>query len=350
MNEKSSMMYNQQSQIFSYLTIFIMIAMIASSCEKESEGAKYAYNNFVPSHFPMPDLHLDSLPSEAKILLGKKLFYDPILSIDSTISCASCHKSEFAFADNVAFSNGVFMRPGTRNSPSLANVVYQKKLLREGGVPTLEMQILVPIQEHNEFNSNIIEISEKLKRNKTYRELADLAFGREIDPFVITRSIAAFERILISGNSRYDQFLNGKTSLSPTELYGKELFFSSKTNCSSCHGSFLFTNQTYENNGLYELYNDIGRKRLTDLDEDEAHFKVPSLRNVGLTAPYMHDGSISSLDEVIDHYNSGGRLHKNKSKLVQPLNLTIDDKKALLAFLSTLTDDTFIKNKYFKND
>ncbi len=343
-------MEQKQVSILKCIRNIFIVIVFASSCGKESEGTKFNYNDFVPSHFPLPDIHPDSFPTEAKVLLGKKLFYDPILSLDSTISCASCHKSEKAFADNVALSNGVFQRPGVRNSPSLANVVYQKKLLREGGLPTLEMQILVPIQEHNEFNENILTITDKLKRDKNYRDLALSSFSREIDPFVITRSIAAFERILISGDSKYDRFSNGKEALTATEMLGKELFFSTKTNCSSCHGTFLFTNQTFENNGLYEVYKDIGRKRLTELDEDEALFKVPSLRNVALTAPYMHDGSMATLEDVLNHYNSGGKMHKNKSSLIRPLNLSEGETQALVAFLKTLSDVSFINNKYFKNE
>jgi cytochrome c peroxidase len=332
-------------------SIVLFVLLIISACVKEEEGTTFDYSNFIPSHFPAPDLAFEDLPTEAKIKLGKKLFYDPIMSADGTISCASCHNPNLAFSDDVALSLGVNGALGTRNAPTLANMVYQKRLLREGGLPTLEMQVLVPIQEHNEFNTNILLIADKLNQSKPYRDLSVAAFGRsEIDAFVITRSIAAFERVLVSGDSKYDQSIQGKAKLNEMETLGKELFFSDKTQCSSCHGTFLFTNQTFQNNGLYLQYNDAGKKRFTDLDTDDATFKVPTLRNIALTSPYMHDGSIQTLEAVIEHYNSGGQPHQNKSHLIHPLDLTKTEKEALLTFLKTLTDQTFINNKYFRNE
>ncbi len=320
------------------------------SCVKDLERENYNYLDFVPSHFPLPNIAEDSFPSESKVALGRKLFYDPIMSRDSTISCASCHNPALAFSDEVALSLGVDKRLGTRNSPSLANVVYQKLLLREGGIPTLEQQILVPIQEHNEFDNNMLVIVKKIKNNNEYTNLAKSAFNREPDPFVITRAIAAFERTLISGNAKYDKAINDKIKLSAIESQGKDLFFSEKTNCSSCHSGFLFTNQGFENNGLYQEYKDEGRKRLTGLDSDDARFKVPSLRNIELTAPYMHDGSIATLEGVIDHYSDHVVNHVNKSNLVKSLQLTKEEKTAMLAFLKTLTDYEFINNKRFRNE
>lgn len=335
------------------LVLIISLTIHLYSCEKDvKEVTVFKYEDLIPSHFVIPDIEVDSFPTEAKIKLGKKLFYDPVLSIDSTISCSSCHKQEYAFADNVALSNGVFQRSGTRNSPSIANVVYQKRLLREGGIPTLEMQILVPIQEHNEFDNNIVSISEKLNNNEVYKSMAHEAFGRDVDPFVITRAIAAFERVLISGESTYDKYITTKNEgyLSKEAIEGIKLFNSNKTNCSSCHSGILFTNQEYENNGLYEYYNDIGKERLTNMDSDNGRFKIPSLRNIEITSPYMHDGSIKTLEEVIEHYNNGGSNHRNKNSMVKPLNLTEIEKKQLKAFLIALTDKNFINNKYYMNE
>ncbi len=334
-----------------YFALLLVLTILSLySCVKDMEGTKFNYLDFVPSHFPIPDMPQDSFPTELKVAFGRKLFYDPILSRDGTISCASCHNPSLAFSDDVALSLGVEKRLGTRNSPSLANVVYQKALLREGGIPTLEQQILVPIQEHNEFDDNMLVIVKKIKNDKEYVNLAKSAFNREIDPFVITRSIAAFERTLISGNAKYDKAINDKLKLTAIESQGKDLFFSEKTNCSRCHGSILFTNQGFENNGLYEHYQDEGRKRLTGLDSDDARFKVPSLRNIELTAPYMHDGSITTLEGVIEHYSDNVANHVNKSNLVRSLQLTKEEKSALLAFLKTLTDYEFINNKIFKNE
>jgi cytochrome c peroxidase len=202
------------------------------------------------------------------------------------------------------------------------------------------MQILVPIQEHDEFNTNILDIVEKLKKDSSYTQASRIAYNREIDPFVITRAIANFERSLISGNSDFD-----KNNFSSSALNGKNLFMSNKTNCSQCHSGFNFTNYTFENNGLYTNYADSGRMRLTQIESDRARFKVPTLRNAQLTAPYMHDGSIKTLEEVVAHYNTGGKIHANKSTLIKPLGLTQQEQNDIVAFLNTLTDYTFINNK-----
>lgn len=332
--------------IFCFLPL---IAILFSACTENREGTSFSYLKLVPSHFDPPFLNQDSFPSEEQIILGRKLFFDPIMSVDSTISCGSCHKPEFAFSDTSAFSLGVNHAIGTRNTPTLSNVVYQKKLLREGGLPSLEMQVLVPIQEHNEFNFNIIELAERLNKIKAYRDLSFDAYNMQPNPFVITRSIAAFERILFSGESKYDSLLRGEANFTITEKLGMDLFFGNKTHCSSCHGTILFTNQTFENNGLYTQYVDSGRKRLTLSEDDDGRFKVPTLRNIELTAPYMHDGSIKTLKQVIEHYNKGGHPHKNKNTKVKPLGLTDEEKNALISFLYTLTDQKFISNKYLSH-
>ncbi|MBK9993558.1 MAG: cytochrome-c peroxidase [Saprospiraceae bacterium] len=276
----------------------------------------------------------------------KKLFYDKRLSIDSTVSCASCHKQSRGFADNVSLTPGVFGRAGVTNAPTLANIAYHPYFTREGGLPTVEMQVLVPIAEHNEFGFNIVEIEQRLKADAAYQEMAMKAYGRSLDPFVITRSISTYERSIISGNSKYDDYTHGKAILSKEEMLGKDLFFSEKTNCSQCHSGFNFTNYEFKNNGLYEIYSHPGRFRLTKKESDVALFKTPSLRNVGFTAPYMHDGSIATLTEVVNHYNSGGRNHIHKSNLIRPLGLTENEKKALVAFLHTLDDYVLLTNPY----
>ncbi|MCH2046924.1 MAG: c-type cytochrome, partial [Saprospiraceae bacterium] len=218
--------------------------------------------------------------------------------------------------------------------------------LREGSVPTLEMQILVPIQEHNEFNHNIVDIAEELAKDSSYQQMARAAYGRDFDYYVLTRAIANFERTILSGNSRYDQqFLQGKKNvLTSRELAGKALFFSEKTGCYHCHSGFDFSNYAFENNGLYNQYQDIGRMRVTGDSVDLALFKVPSLRNVGETAPYMHDGSIATLEEVIAHYNNGGENHPQKSNQIKSLHLSVEEKENIILFLHTLTDWSLTTN------
>lgn len=304
----------------------------------------------IPNGFPKINFPEDNAFTKERWTLGKNLFYDKSLSLDSSISCGSCHNAEFAFSDSVALSFGVKKLIGTQNAPTLTNVAYHPYYTRLGGVSTLEKQILVPIQEHNEFNFNIIEIAKRLKNNSKYQSLSKKAYNRELDYYVITRAISNFERSLISGNSKYDKHKNTSNSkiLNESETKGMNLFFSDKTNCSKCHEGFNFTNYAFENNGLYEKYKDIGRKRLTEKDEDLEKFKIPTLRNISLTAPYMHDGSIKSLENVINHYNTGGKNNSQKSKLIKPLNLSESEKTDLVAFLKTLTDIEFTKNSKFK--
>lgn len=303
----------------------------------------------IPEGFPELVFPQDNEFTEARWELGKRLFFDPILSRDGSISCASCHHPDLAFSEDRPFSAGIEERIGTRNAPTLANVGYHPYLTREGGVPTLEMQVLVPIQEHKEFDFNILSIADRLKEDSSYIASSREAYGREPDAFVITRSISCFERTIISGNSRYDKFLRKKIAgLTDSEMRGKELFFSDHLACAQCHSGFNFTNYTFENNGLYDVYIDLGRFLLTGDDKDIALFKVPTLRNVAVTSPYMHDGSISNLMDVVEHYNTGGHNHPHKSQLLKPLNLTTQNKIDLVAFLGSLTDYDFLSDPKFK--
>lgn len=293
---------------------------------------------------PFPD---ENPFTQQKWELGKRLFYEKALSVDYSISCGSCHKAEIAFSDNVAKSLGAAKLAGRQNAPTLANVAYHPYFTRAGGVATLEKQILVPVQEHDEFNFNIVDIADRLNSMPEYVEMSQQVFGRTPDPYIITRAIATFERTIISGNSAYDKFINrgDRRGITDEVLRGRNLFFSKRTNCSSCHADFNFTNYSFQNNGLYKDYADIGRKRLTGKDEDLALFMVPTLRNIALTAPYMHDGSFNNLKEVLEHYNTGGYDHMNKSEQIRPLNLTSQEKKDLIAFLHSLTDMEFVNNK-----
>lgn len=333
----------------SFCKIFFLVILLSCSigCEDPLPQPKLME---IPEGFPPMEYPQGNEFTQIRWELGKKLFYDPVLSVDSSLSCANCHKQHLAFADDVAFSDGVFGRPGTRNSPSLANIGYHPYFTREGGLSTLEKQILVPIQEHNEFDFNIVLVADRLKRDSFYVQMSREAYDREPDPFVITRAISTFERSLISGNSPYDQFAfqDEKRALNKDEKAGMELFFSDELACSKCHSGFNFSNYAFENNGLYEVYPDPGRFRLTNDPADSARFKVPSLRQIGLTAPYMHDGSLESLEAVIDHYQSGGKDHPHKSEKINPFSLTEKEKRQLIAFLESLTDFEFVENEIFK--
>jgi len=307
----------------------------------------------IPAGFSYPEIPADNMLTAEKISLGKKLFYDKALSTDYSISCASCHKQEFAFGDDVAISEGVEGRLGFRNSPSLANIAYAPVMLKDGGNPSLETQPYVPLETHFEMDFNMVLLVERLKNDPVYVQEFKTVFGKDIDPFGITRALAAFERTLISGNSNYDQyqFQNNKAALNASEINGMNLFFSDELNCASCHGGFLFTDNTFQNNGYFDDYTaDSGRARITWLHDDVGLFRVPSLRNIALTAPYMHDGSVATLSELIDRYMLGGSGHENQSEKIRQFNLTLTEKNDLINFLHALTDETFITNPEFKDE
>lgn len=323
------------------------VPFIISATHKNLAEIK-PYELALPVGFPTPSIPAGNVLTQERIDLGRMLFYDPVLSADSSISCAFCHDQSLAFADFRRVTPGVERRFGNRNSPTLTNVVYNPTLLFDGHLGSLEEQILVPIQEHAEFDFNIVLIGERLRKNPTYVEMSLKAYNRLPDPYVITRAIASFERILISGNSAYDQYVyqNKKSTLSKSQLKGMDLFMN-QLHCTTCHSGFNFTNFTTQNNGLYEHYEDSGRARVTLLVSDRAMFKVPTLRNIELTAPYMHDGSIATLEEVIQHYESGGKNHINKHPIIQPFTLTKRQRKELISFLTSLTDHDFLSNPAF---
>ena len=295
----------------------------------------------IPRHFTDVVHPEDNQLTLARWELGRRLFFETQLSIDNGKSCASCHLPSAAFATNFPTNHGANGAEGTRNSPSLANIGYHPYFTREGGVPTLEMQVLVPIQEENEFNHHILDIADSLKLDSTYVNDAHEAYGSELNAFVITRSISCFERTLVSGESVFDRYHQGESGvLTESELNGFTLFNSK--GCNNCHSGDLLTNFEILNNGLHEEYEDQGLFNLTNDEGDIGKFKVASLRNVALTYPYMYDGSLATLDDVLDHYVSGGSNHANKSDLIQPISLTDSERSDLKAFLHTLTDESFI--------
>lgn len=287
--------------------------------------------------------------SMARWQLGKKLFFEKRLSFDGSLSCGSCHKQEYAFGDNVEFSLGVENRIGVSNSPPLFNLAYHPYFTRAGGVPTLEMQILVPIQDHREFDFNIVEVVRILEQDSAYQHDAKEAYDREFDAFVLTRAIATFERSLISGNSRYDQYMRGDSdALTADEIEGMNLFFSDAIGCDNCHSGILFSNFTFQNNGAVIGSLDSGRIGISKRPEDRGLYKVPSLRNVEVSGPYMHNGSYYSLMDVVEQYSKGGGNHENQSHLVKELNLSESEKLRLVQFLTTLTDVQFLGNSKFE--
>jgi len=295
----------------------------------------------IPIGFPIPEIPEDNKLNKERIYLGKKLFFDKILSRDSSISCASCHRPEYAFTDGLKKAVGIKNRSVTRNTPTLTNIVYNENFLRDGVNPSLEAQVLVPIHEKNEFDFHILLVAERLKKKPEYLDLFEKAYGGIPTPKLITKAIASYERTLISGNSRYDQYVyqNKKYALSSSEIKGLNLF--NELYCVSCHSGFNFSNGEIVSNGLYEKYEDIGKMRVSLKEIDNGCFKVPTLRNIALTAPYMHDGSLQTLEEVIGHYMKGGNDHRNKHPFIKPFILSKTDRNNLVSFLKSLTDSSF---------
>ena len=289
---------------------------------------------------------LNNRTVKEKIALGKALFFDKRLSINETVSCANCHVPRFAFTDQKKVSEGVFGRMTTRNSPSILNAGYLPTVMFDGHIEALEKQVIVPIQEHTEMAMDMLTLIKKLRAVPEYQAAAKEIFQRDFDPFVLTRSIAAFERSLISMNSRFDQFYyqNKKNALTQSEVKGWKLF-SEKLYCIKCHPAPYFTTYKTENNGLYvnyELEEDKGRFRIHNDTNEIGFFKIPSLRNIELTYPYMHDGSIKTIEEVIYHYINGGKRDKRQSKLIVPFKLKNKEISELKAFLFSLTDTSFL--------
>lgn len=328
------------------VSILGLFLIVLAGCREELQGPAElkAFVPTLPAGFPDVPYPADNGFTSSRWALGQKLFFDTALSRDSSVSCASCHRPALAFSDDRPVSPGVGGRLGHRNAPSLANVAYHPYYLREGSLPSLEMQVLVPLQEVHELDLEIALAAERLAKDSSYQRMSEEAYGRPFDYYVLVRAIASFERSLLSGNSRYDDYTTRqrREALTPVEKAGMALFFSDRTHCAVCHGGFNFTTYAFANNGLSLSYADSGRYRVTQLDSDLGVFKVPSLRNIAVTAPYMHDGSLPTLRAVIDHYDAGGQPHPNKSPLIQPLHLSHAEKQQLEAFLRSLTDIPFL--------
>lgn len=323
------------------LFVHILIVLcFFTSCKKENTN-NYTYPLEIPKGFPQPAIPENNLPTADRIELGRRLFFDPILSRDSTISCASCHHIDKKFTDGLPISRGIENRIGIRNAPSLLNVAYQPTMFWDGGVPNLEQQILAPIESHFEMDFNLIDVVARLNNIEEYKTLSLKAYNQLPSIFSVTRAIACFERTLYSGTSKYDDYVynNNKNALSASEINGMNIFLGEDGECFHCHGTYLFTDNTFKNNGIFLNYEDSGRARITGFSVDVGKFKVPSLRNVANTAPYMHNGSFTTLEEIVEHYNIGGKPHPNKSGLIQPLNLTAQEKIDLVNFLKALSDE-----------
>ncbi len=318
-----------------------------------------------PAYFGTYKVPEDNQTTEAGVELGRMLFYEKMLSADNTLSCASCHKQEHAFSDERTFSIGVDGKPGKRQSMSLANLVWQTQFFWDGRVSTLEKQALFPIQDSLEMHQPLDKMVGKLQASANYPVKFMNAFGTDqITAELVAKALAQFERTLVSSNSRYDKFIRKEYVLSAQERNGMVLFQTHPTpenglrggNCGDCHGGgYLTFLNGFHNNGLDASPSDPGLGGFTKAAFDNGKFKVPTLRNIAMTAPYMHDGRFNSLEEVLDHYNE----HVQNSATLDPnmsasnkvngksLGLTAQEKADIIAFLKTLSDSTFIQNPKF---
>ncbi len=304
----------------------------------------------IPTNFPpLPNKIFAKNPlTEQGFLLGKKLFFDASLSKTNDISCASCHQPFAAFANYYHdFSHGVNNSFTTRNAPSLVNLLWMKNWHWDGGVNHLEVQPLSPLTAPNEMGQHLDTLLNILKQNVEYKNMFAAAFGDEkITSQRMLWALNQFTGSLISANSKYDLVKNGNATFIEPEQKGYELF---KANCNSCHKEPLFTDNSFRNNGVgLNANNDIGRQGITQIKTDYLKFKVPTLRNIGLTLPYMHDGRYAILEDVIKHYSNINPTTTNLDvALTKKIIFTEKEQQQLILFLYTLTDTSFTKNKRF---
>ncbi len=333
-----------------WILSFVFISVL-NACKKDSEVEEEIAppDSFrglvVPSHFPAPHYLSSNNPiTEKGFELGRKLFYDPYLSIDNTVSCGTCHAQVHAFADHsVRFSTGVSGQLSKRNSPSMFNLAWNTSFMWDGGVNHIEVMPIAPLVHADEMGETIEHVVEKLNAHPTYPELFKDAFGADvITDQQMLWAFAQFMSMMISDDSKYDRVVLGKETFTAIEQQGYELFLQ---NCNSCHTAPLFTDYSFRNNGLTnDFTSDNGREHITLDPADRGKFKVPSLRNVQISYPYMHDGRLDNLSEVIDHYSEGIIASPTLDPSLSNMNFTTEEKAALIAFLYTLNDYSFLGN------
>lgn len=324
-------------------SVFVLIAFAFLFSAFKSLGGLLS----VPDYFPAPVYDFSKKPlEEAKIELGRALFYDPILSQNNTISCSSCHSSYNAFAHvDHDLSHGIHDQIGTRNAPALMNLAWQKSFMWDGAINHLDVQALAPISHPKEMGEQIANVVTKLQQTKLYPPLFYKAFGDSvITGEHILLALSQFQLTLVSVNSKYDSVMQHEAVFTEQQQRGYDLF---KKNCNSCHREPLFSTYEFRNNGLAvdTTLNDYGKMKITKRPEDSLLFKIPTLRNLEYTYPYMHDGRFKRLTEVINHYTSG--IEKSKTlapELRKPIVMSSNEKVDLVAFLLTLSDRKFVFN------
>jgi len=355
----------KKSRVMFLLLIFIIIS---GWCYIDGGIETGPYNLVYPSNFGNRiQIPADNPTTKQGVYLGRMLFYETRLSGNNKLSCGSCHQQDKAFTDGRAFSPGVDAVLTPRNSMSLVNLLWARKFFWDGRANGLEEQAVTPLTSVHEMGQALTVSAQKLAQTSSYPALFKLVYGDDqITGDRIVKAISQFERTLISANSRYDQYLRGAYHPTPDELKGMELFNTGPqpekgirgANCGHCHGGPKTYMELFHNNGLDSLPKDPGIEPLTHLPADRGRFKVPTLRNIALTAPYMHDGRFKTLNEVVDHYSEHIEQSPALSSFLRgesneaggkSLKLLLAEKKQLIAFLNMLTDSTFITNPAFSD-
>ena len=302
----------------------------------------------IPSSFPNMNIPSDNPTTVEGVALGEQLFHDPILSADNTLACINCHQKNSSFSDPNQFSTGIDNIAGTRNASVLVNLGWQTSFNWDGSANNLEEQAFEPITNPIEMHNTWQNVEIKLNAHEEYPELFKSAFNIDyIDSIHVVKAISQYERTLISADSKFDRYSKGEEQLTASELNGFAIFNSEKGDCFHCHGTSLFMDNDFHNNGLdNEPFLDIGLGKITGNPNDYGKFRTPTLRNIEFSAPYMHDGRFTTLEEVIDHYNSGGKNSSTIDPLMKKvgigLQLTNQEKTDLIAYLKTLSDYNFI--------
>lgn len=330
-------MYFRNPHILFFVGILIVLA--GSSCSDQESVTKTPFA--FPSDFPpVAYQNPSNNANDAVFELGRKLFYDANLSKTRTVSCGSCHAQVHGFADhNIPFSFGIYGRQGVRNAPALVNLAWMSNFMWDGGIRHLDVLSIAPFTDTNEMGMTLPLVVQRANENPEYKSLLKAAYQvEEFDESKILLPLSQFMLRLVSNNSKYDRVRRGQDRYNEVEARGYQLF---QNYCSNCHTEPLLTHNRFEKNGLLLSGNDVGRFRITQVPTDSFAFKVPSLRNVALTYPYMHNGSLRRLEDVLEAYNQSDR---SKAPELPQFYLNTDDKKALIAFLESLTDYKFISN------
>lgn len=334
------------------LGILAILLLTIWACKKADDLKFTDYVGFKkPAHFPEPTYSFAITPlTKETVELGRKLFHDGLLSRDNSISCASCHIGQNAFTHHGHdVSHGIDDQLGIRNSSSLVNLAWSTSFFWDGGVPELDLTAIVPIHNPIEMDEMMANVVHKLRTHKEYPSLFQRAFGtNQINENHILKTLSHFMVTLVSDNAKYDQVMRKEATFSPQEENGYKIF---QAKCNSCHLEPLFTDHSFRDNGLgINPAKDLGRYEITQLEEDKLKFKVPTLRNLKFTAPYMHDGRIYTLQGVLNHYNKEIQLTNNLDPILKEnkgIPLSESDMQDVLAFLNTLNDESFVNNKAF---